>query len=103
MVKNCLNCFQEVKRSVRSDVRFGYSRRFDISAACPLFTVLSLMDLLAKDRALLPVDANRLKRSLRLLFGFLLGCIVAACGVAELGDWAWSFPVALAAVAIAMP
>jgi uncharacterized membrane protein YoaK (UPF0700 family) len=64
-------------------------------------TVLSLMDLLAKDRAL-PADADRLKRSLHLLFGFLLGCVVAACAVALLGDWAWSFPVALAAVAIAM-
>src|SRR5882724_941834 len=65
-------------------------------------TVLALMDLLAKDRALLPADADRLRRSLRLLFGFLLGCVVAACAVALLGDWAWSFPVALAAVAIAM-
>jgi uncharacterized membrane protein YoaK (UPF0700 family) len=65
-------------------------------------TVLALMDLLAKDRALLPADADRLRRSLHLLFGFLLGCVVAACAVAVLGDWAWSFPVALAAVAIAV-
>jgi uncharacterized membrane protein YoaK (UPF0700 family) len=65
-------------------------------------TVLSLMDLLAEHRALLPIDADRLKRSLHLLFGFLLGCVVSASAVFMLGDWAWSFPVALAAVAIAM-
>ncbi len=65
-------------------------------------TVLSLMDLLLKHRALLPVDSRRLKRSLHLLFGFLLGCLLAASAVSVLGDWAWSFPVALAAVAIAI-
>ena len=65
-------------------------------------TVLSLMDLLGKHRALLPVDAGCLKRSLHLLFGFLLGCVVSASAVFMLGDWAWSFPVALAAVAIVM-
>jgi uncharacterized membrane protein YoaK (UPF0700 family) len=65
-------------------------------------TVLSLMDLLSKDRPLLPADADRLKRSAHLLIGFLLGCVVAACAVSLLGDWAWSFPVALAAVAIAI-
>ena len=65
-------------------------------------TVLSLMDLLSKHRALLPVDADRLKRSLHLLFGFLLGCVVSACAVFMLGDWAWSLPVTLAAVAIAI-
>ncbi len=64
-------------------------------------TVLSLMDLLSKHR-LLPVDAGRLRRSLHLLFGFLLGCVVSACAVFMMGDWAWSLPVALAAVAIAI-
>jgi uncharacterized membrane protein YoaK (UPF0700 family) len=64
-------------------------------------TVLSLMDALAKDRALLPVDAGRLKRSVLLLFGFLLGCVVAACGVSVLGDWAWVLPVVLSGAAFA--
>jgi uncharacterized membrane protein YoaK (UPF0700 family) len=64
-------------------------------------TVLSLMDLSSRD-PLLPVDAGRLRRSLHLLLGFLLGCVVGAAAVSQLGDWAWSFPVALAAVAIAM-
>jgi uncharacterized membrane protein YoaK (UPF0700 family) len=62
-------------------------------------TVLSLMDLLAKHRTLLPIDAGRLKRSLHLLFGFLVGCVVSACAVFMMGDWAWSLPAALAAIA----
>jgi len=63
-------------------------------------TVLSLMDLLAKDRALLPVDAGRLKRSVQLLIGFLFGCVAAAFAVDELEDWSWSLPLALAGVAL---
>jgi uncharacterized membrane protein YoaK (UPF0700 family) len=63
-------------------------------------TVLSLMDTMSKRHLLMAVDAGRLKRSLHLLVGFLLGCIMAAAAVSLLRDWAWSFPVALAAVAI---
>jgi uncharacterized membrane protein YoaK (UPF0700 family) len=65
-------------------------------------TVLSLMDMLSYRRPLMTVDAGRLKRSLRLLFGFLVGCIVAAVAISLLADWAWSLPVALAALAIAL-
>ncbi len=63
-------------------------------------TVLSLMDLLSRSRPLLPVNAGRLRRSLNLLFGFLLGCVLASAAVYQLGDWAWAFPVALSMVAI---
>ncbi len=63
-------------------------------------TVLSLMDLLSRRHPLLPVDAGRLTRSPHLLLGFLLGCVVAAAAVSLLGDWAWSLPAVLAAVAI---
>src|SRR5713226_613665 len=66
-------------------------------------TVLSLMDMLSHGRPLMTVDAGRLKRSLHLLFGFLVGCIVAAAAISLLADWAWSLPVALAAVAVALP
>jgi uncharacterized membrane protein YoaK (UPF0700 family) len=65
-------------------------------------TVLSLMDLLSKHRALLPVDTGRLRRSWHLLLGFLLGCVVSACAVSVLGDWSWSLPLVLSAVAIAI-
>jgi uncharacterized membrane protein YoaK (UPF0700 family) len=65
-------------------------------------TVLSLMDMLSKRRRLMTADANRLRRSLYLLIGFLVGCVVAAAAVSMMGDWAWSFPVALAAVAVVL-
>ena len=62
-----------------------------------------LMDMLSNKRPLMTVDAGRLKRSLHLLFGFLVGCIVAAAAISLLADWAWSLPVALATVAVVLP
>jgi uncharacterized membrane protein YoaK (UPF0700 family) len=64
--------------------------------------VLAAMDMLAKRRALLPPDAGRLKRSLVLLCGFLVGCVIAAVAVSLVGDWAWALPAALAAAALAL-
>lgn len=61
---------------------------------------LSLMGLLWKSQLPDAADAEQLKESLRLLVGFLLGCLVAAAAVSFLADWAWSLPVALAALAI---
>ena len=63
-------------------------------------TVLALMDTFFARRPLLAGDAARLKRSLQLIIGFLVGCLVAAAAVSILADWAWSLPVALGAVAI---
>jgi uncharacterized membrane protein YoaK (UPF0700 family) len=63
-------------------------------------TVLSLMEMLSHGRPLRTVDGGRLKRSLHLLFGFLVGCVVAATAIPLLGDWAWSCPVALGGIAI---
>jgi uncharacterized membrane protein YoaK (UPF0700 family) len=63
-------------------------------------TVLSLMDLLSRRHPLLPLDAGRLRRSIHLLFGFLLGCVAGAAAISLVGDWAWSLPAALAAVAL---
>jgi len=65
-------------------------------------TVLSLMDLLSKRRALPPVDAGSLRTSCHLLLGFLLGCLVSTFAVSVLGDWTWSLPVLLSALAIAI-
>ena len=64
--------------------------------------VLSLMELLSPRQPLMPVDRGRLKSSLRLLVGFLAGCLMAAVGVSFMGDWAWSIPTLLAAFAIAV-
>jgi uncharacterized membrane protein YoaK (UPF0700 family) len=63
-------------------------------------TVLSLLDTLSPTQPLMEGASERLKRSLHLLCGFLVGCVVAAAAVSLLGDWAWSFPVALAGVAV---
>lgn len=65
-------------------------------------TVLSLLDTLSPTQPLMEGATERLNRSLHLLVGFLVGCVVAAAAVSLLGDWAWSLPVALAGVAAAL-
>jgi len=65
-------------------------------------TVLSLMDRQSRAQPLMAGDTERLRGSLHLLIGFFGGCIMAAAAVTYLGDWAWSFPVALAGVAVAL-
>jgi uncharacterized membrane protein YoaK (UPF0700 family) len=66
-------------------------------------TVLSIMDALSRGHPLMSADDGRLKRSLYLLFGFLLGCVVAATAISTMGEWAWSLPVVLAAAAVVRP
>src|SRR5262249_45775390 len=51
-----------------------------------------------KRHALTGTEVTRLKSSLRLLVGFLVGCLVAAAAVSVMADWAWALPVALAAL-----
>jgi uncharacterized membrane protein YoaK (UPF0700 family) len=65
-------------------------------------TVLSMLDTLPRTQPLMAGDAERLRRSLHLLIGFFAGCVVAAAAVSSLGEWAWSFPVALAGVAVTL-
>ncbi|HYA85514.1 MAG TPA: YoaK family protein [Nitrospirota bacterium] len=65
-------------------------------------TVLSLLDTLAQTRPLTAGATERLRTSLHLLIGFLVGCLVAAAAVSMMGDWAWSFPSALAGLAVAL-
>jgi uncharacterized membrane protein YoaK (UPF0700 family) len=66
-------------------------------------TVLSIMDALSRGHPLMSADGGRLKRSLHLLFGFLLGCMIAAAAISVMGEWAWSLPTALAALVVARP
>jgi uncharacterized membrane protein YoaK (UPF0700 family) len=63
-------------------------------------SVLSLMDKLSSQQSLMPIERERLQGSLRLLIGFLVGCLLAGAAISIFGDWAWFFPAALAAVAI---
>jgi len=65
-------------------------------------TVLSMLDSLPRSQPLIAGDAERLRGSLHLLVGFFAGCVVAAAAVSLLGEWAWSFPAALAGVAVAL-
>jgi uncharacterized membrane protein YoaK (UPF0700 family) len=64
-------------------------------------TVLSLLNTLSQPQPLMEGATERLRISLHLLFGFLVGCVVAAAAVSLLGDWAWSLPVAVAGVTAA--
>ena len=66
-------------------------------------TVLSIMDAISRGHPLMSADDGRLKRSLYLLFGFLLGCTIAAMAITTMGEWAWSLPAALAALVLARP
>jgi uncharacterized membrane protein YoaK (UPF0700 family) len=61
--------------------------------------VLALMDRRSRT-PLMTGDDDRLKKSIYLLVGFLVGCVVAAAAIPLLGDWIWILPVALSAVAI---
>ena len=45
---------------------------------------------------------ERLKKTLELVVGFFAGCIAGAAAVSWLRDWAWSLPVVLAGVAVAL-
>ena len=59
------------------------------------------VDLSSRIQPLMDGDNRRILGALHLLVGFFVGCIVAAPAVMYLGDWAWSLPAALAAVAVA--
>jgi uncharacterized membrane protein YccC len=61
------------------------------------------MDALSHGHPLMSADDGRLRRSLYLLFGFLLGCVAAAIAISAMGEWAWSLPVALSAAALIRP
>ena len=65
------------------------------------YVCLALVDASSQTQPLLIKDPERERASLRLLIGFLAGCVVAAAAVDYLGDWSWSFPAVLAAVALA--
>jgi uncharacterized membrane protein YoaK (UPF0700 family) len=62
--------------------------------------VLSLLDTVSRGDPLIKGASERLKKTLAVLIGFFAGCVAGAAAVSWLGDWAWSFPVILAAVAL---
>ena len=64
--------------------------------------VLGLVDLTSRTQPLMESDSRRLTGALHLLVGFFVGCVLATAALMYLGDWAWSVPAALAAVAVAL-
>jgi uncharacterized membrane protein YoaK (UPF0700 family) len=65
--------------------------------------VLWALDTVSPDSSSRATDLVRFEDSLYLLIGFFAGCVAAAIAVTYLRDWAWSFPTALAGIAVAMP
>lgn len=64
--------------------------------------VLGLVDLSSRTQPLMESDRRRLTGALQLLVGFFVGCVLATAALVYLGDWAWSLPAVLAAVAVAL-
>lgn len=64
--------------------------------------VLGFVDLSSRTRRLMESDNRRLTGALNLLIGFFAGCVLATAALMYVGDWAWSLPAALAAVALAL-
>ena len=64
--------------------------------------VLALVDLSSRTEPLIENDSRRLTGALHLLVGFFVGCVLATVALMYLGDWVWSLPAALAAVAVAL-
>src|SRR5215469_5033843 len=64
--------------------------------------VLGLVDLSSRSQPLMESDSRRLTGALHLLVGFFVGCLLATAALMYIGDWAWSLPAALAAVAVAL-
>jgi len=64
--------------------------------------VLAFVDSSSRTQPLMESNSRKLRDALRLLVGFFLGCVLATAALMYLGDWAWSLPAALAAIAIAL-
>jgi len=63
---------------------------------------LSLLDVITGSPPLLQGPGQRLRKTLPLVGGFFMGCLLGASAVSWLGNWGWSVPVALAVVALAL-
>jgi len=64
--------------------------------------VLTLLDTVSGGQQLMKGSADQLRKTLPLVIGFFVGCVVGTAAVSWFGNWAWSFPVALAALAVVL-
>ena len=62
--------------------------------------VLSLLDTLWPSQPLTEGAEERLRKTLKVVVGFVGGCIAGAAAVSSLGAWAWLLPVLLAGAAV---
>jgi len=66
-------------------------------------TTILLLDTLSGSGPVMERARRQLKKTTQLVLGFFGGCLIGAAAVSWFGEWAWSFPVLLAAVAVAVP
>lgn len=66
-------------------------------------TTLELLNSLSGSAPEKKEARTQLKKTAQLVLGFFAGCLVGSAAVSWLGEWAWSFPVLLAGVAVALP
>jgi uncharacterized membrane protein YoaK (UPF0700 family) len=64
-------------------------------------TTLSLLGVLSRTQPQAEGASERLKKALKVLVAFFVGCMAGAGAVSLLGDWAWTLPVVLAGAALA--
>jgi uncharacterized membrane protein YoaK (UPF0700 family) len=64
--------------------------------------VLSLLDTLSRSEPLIDGAREHLRKTVELVVGFCSGCVVGAAALSWLGPWAWSLPLALAGLAMAL-
>src|SRR5215469_11610460 len=65
-------------------------------------TVLALLETVTERQPLLADAKEQLKKTVQLVIGFFVGCLIGAGAVSSFGEWAWAFPVALAGVAVTL-
>jgi uncharacterized membrane protein YoaK (UPF0700 family) len=65
--------------------------------------VISMLDTLSRHRPLTKGASEQLTKTVKLIAGFFVGCVVGALAVSWLVDWAWSLPVLLAGIAATLP
>lgn len=66
-------------------------------------TTLSLLDTFSGSAPVIEGARKQLRKTVQLVIGFFAGCLIGAAAFSWLGEWAWSLPVVLAGVALALP
>jgi uncharacterized membrane protein YoaK (UPF0700 family) len=64
--------------------------------------VMSILDTISPGEPVTKGSEERFDKTLPALVGFVAGCFVGALAFSWLGNWAWSLPFAVAALAMAL-